>query len=218
MPLYEYECDACGHRFEVIQKFSDAPVDVCPKCGGPVQQAAVVAGDSVQGHPACTSPTTRQRQSRATSSGKDARDVEVRRRQERIVGGDVEGGRRATSKSDTKTGERRRRRDKLADRPRRVADARRLARRTAPVRVERLRGTRGRARPGRAAAARSRPSPSGSPACCRCRGGRRRPRRRRAAALQQLRAGRWSAGSRRCGRCRSRRAPRRCRASGCSGR
>jgi len=36
MPLYEYQCDNCGHRFEVIQKFSDAPVAVCPKCGGPV--------------------------------------------------------------------------------------------------------------------------------------------------------------------------------------
>jgi putative FmdB family regulatory protein len=33
VPIYEYECDACGHRFEVIQKFSDDPIDVCPKCG-----------------------------------------------------------------------------------------------------------------------------------------------------------------------------------------
>jgi putative FmdB family regulatory protein len=38
MPLYEYQCDACGHRFEVIQKFSDAPVEVCPKCGSPVRK------------------------------------------------------------------------------------------------------------------------------------------------------------------------------------
>ncbi|MGE3275995.1 MAG: FmdB family zinc ribbon protein [Vicinamibacterales bacterium] len=36
MPLYEYQCEACGHRFEVIQKFSDAPLDTCPKCGGRV--------------------------------------------------------------------------------------------------------------------------------------------------------------------------------------
>ncbi len=34
MPLYEYQCDKCTHRFEVIQKFSDAPIEVCPKCGG----------------------------------------------------------------------------------------------------------------------------------------------------------------------------------------
>ncbi len=38
MPLYEYECEACAHRFEVIQKFSDAPISVCPKCGGAVHK------------------------------------------------------------------------------------------------------------------------------------------------------------------------------------
>ena len=39
MPLYEYECDACGRRFEVIQKYSDAPVEVCRECGkGPVRR------------------------------------------------------------------------------------------------------------------------------------------------------------------------------------
>jgi putative FmdB family regulatory protein len=38
MPLYEYECDACGHRFEVIQKHSDPPADKCPVCGGAVHK------------------------------------------------------------------------------------------------------------------------------------------------------------------------------------
>jgi putative FmdB family regulatory protein len=39
MPLYEYQCDACGERFEVIQKFSDAPLDICTECGkGPVHR------------------------------------------------------------------------------------------------------------------------------------------------------------------------------------
>jgi len=38
MPLYEYECDSCGHRFEVIQKFSDAPIEKCPKCGSTVRK------------------------------------------------------------------------------------------------------------------------------------------------------------------------------------
>jgi putative FmdB family regulatory protein len=38
MPLYEYECTACAHRFERIQKFSDPLVDVCPKCGGAVRK------------------------------------------------------------------------------------------------------------------------------------------------------------------------------------
>ena len=38
MPLYEYQCDSCGHRFERIRKFSDPPVEVCPACGGSVQK------------------------------------------------------------------------------------------------------------------------------------------------------------------------------------
>jgi putative FmdB family regulatory protein len=37
MPLYEYECEN-GHRFEVIQKFSDPLVDKCPTCGSPVRK------------------------------------------------------------------------------------------------------------------------------------------------------------------------------------
>ena len=38
MPLYEYQCDACGGRFEVIQKFSET-TDQCRRCGkGPVKR------------------------------------------------------------------------------------------------------------------------------------------------------------------------------------
>jgi len=38
MPLYEYQCKKCGHRFEKIQKFSDKLVKKCPECGGTVEQ------------------------------------------------------------------------------------------------------------------------------------------------------------------------------------
>jgi putative FmdB family regulatory protein len=39
MPLYEYKCDACGARFELIRKFSDPPLDQCSVCGkGPVEK------------------------------------------------------------------------------------------------------------------------------------------------------------------------------------
>jgi putative FmdB family regulatory protein len=46
MPLYEYQCEACSHRFEVIQKFSDPLVEVCPKCGGHVQK--LIASPAIQ--------------------------------------------------------------------------------------------------------------------------------------------------------------------------
>jgi putative FmdB family regulatory protein len=39
MPLYEYECDACGQRFELIRKFSESEVGTCTLCGkGPVRR------------------------------------------------------------------------------------------------------------------------------------------------------------------------------------
>lgn len=33
MPIYEYQCAACGHAFEALQKISDAPLTRCPDCG-----------------------------------------------------------------------------------------------------------------------------------------------------------------------------------------
>lgn len=33
MPIYEYQCEACGHQEEVIQKISDKPLTKCPECG-----------------------------------------------------------------------------------------------------------------------------------------------------------------------------------------
>jgi putative FmdB family regulatory protein len=38
LPLYEYECEKCGHRFEKIQKFSDPPPKACPRCKGRVKK------------------------------------------------------------------------------------------------------------------------------------------------------------------------------------
>ncbi len=35
MPIYEYECKACGHRLEKLQKMSDDPLVDCPKCSKP---------------------------------------------------------------------------------------------------------------------------------------------------------------------------------------
>ncbi len=38
MPLYEYRCNRCGTTFEVMQKFSDAPLATHPECGGDVER------------------------------------------------------------------------------------------------------------------------------------------------------------------------------------
>lgn len=38
MPIYEYICKGCGREFEVLQKFSDNPLDKCEACGGAVEK------------------------------------------------------------------------------------------------------------------------------------------------------------------------------------
>ncbi len=38
MPIYEYECTVCAHRFETMQRISDPPLESCPECGEPVRK------------------------------------------------------------------------------------------------------------------------------------------------------------------------------------
>jgi len=38
MATYEYKCAKCGDVFEAVQKMSDAPLERCPKCDGPVER------------------------------------------------------------------------------------------------------------------------------------------------------------------------------------
>ncbi len=44
MPIYGYKCTQCGHEFEVQQKFSDEPLQVCPKCQGKLNKVFYPAG------------------------------------------------------------------------------------------------------------------------------------------------------------------------------
>ena len=38
MPLYEYQCNACGHRLEVLQRLGEPPLTTCPECGGELRK------------------------------------------------------------------------------------------------------------------------------------------------------------------------------------
>jgi putative FmdB family regulatory protein len=44
MPTYEYQCKTCGHHFERVQRFSDAPLTECPQCSGVVRRVIHPAG------------------------------------------------------------------------------------------------------------------------------------------------------------------------------
>ena len=50
MPIYGYQCQACGHEFELMQKMSDAAPSVCPACGKPdVRKQLSAAGFQLKG-------------------------------------------------------------------------------------------------------------------------------------------------------------------------
>lgn len=44
MPIYEYECEACGVRFERFQRITDKPLTVCPECDGRVYRVLQPVG------------------------------------------------------------------------------------------------------------------------------------------------------------------------------
>ena len=43
MPIYEYQCTECGFQKEVLQKISDEPLTICPRCGEPAMKKMVSA-------------------------------------------------------------------------------------------------------------------------------------------------------------------------------
>ena len=61
MPFYEYACQACGHRLEVMQKMSDEPLKECPQCHKAELKKLISAGGfthkptGIDNAPACAS-------------------------------------------------------------------------------------------------------------------------------------------------------------------
>ena len=49
MPVYEYECDGCRKVFEVQQRMVDAPLTVCPECGGEVRKLISMSSFQLKG-------------------------------------------------------------------------------------------------------------------------------------------------------------------------
>ena len=245
LPLYEYQCARCG-RFEVIRKFSDAPLSACPTCGEEIHKLLSAPAIQFKGTGWYVTDYARK-------SGSDAKS------------GDSGSGSKESSSKESSSKECAPRRTPALLRPphqktalRRAAAPRsnsssrrnlslpkipRAARSGGPtflaerrrsrtssgssdrrarrrqLELQRLQVLAERRRPGLRASARTPPSPSGSRACCRRRGARPRSGSRRAGRLSV--EGADAVGeldlAARVARRRSR-APRRCPGSGCSGR
>ena len=81
MPLYEYQCQKCSHRFEKIQKFSDKPVKKCPECGGQVEQT--ISAPAVQFKGSGWYVTDYAKKSHTSSSDSGSKDSKETKKDEK---------------------------------------------------------------------------------------------------------------------------------------
>jgi putative FmdB family regulatory protein len=72
LPLYEYECPKCG-TFELVRKFSDAPLETCPTCAQPVEKLA--SAPAIQFKGTGWYITDYARKSSGAEGGKEAKDT-----------------------------------------------------------------------------------------------------------------------------------------------
>jgi putative FmdB family regulatory protein len=49
MPLYEYHCASCDKTHEIMQKFSEAPLETCPDCGGSLEKLMSLSSFALKG-------------------------------------------------------------------------------------------------------------------------------------------------------------------------
>ncbi len=75
MPLYEYECNDCDHRFERIQKFSDPLVSTCPVCSGEVRKLLSSPAIQFKGTGWYVTDYARKPSDKAAGDAKDGSDA-----------------------------------------------------------------------------------------------------------------------------------------------
>jgi putative FmdB family regulatory protein len=72
VPIYGYRCNSCGHEFEVYQRMSDDPVEVCPNCQGKVNRKLYPTGVVFKGSGYYSTDYKDSGKSSASSNGSDA--------------------------------------------------------------------------------------------------------------------------------------------------
>jgi putative FmdB family regulatory protein len=99
MPLYDYLCQKCGHRFEKIQKFSDRIVTKCPECGGRVER--VISAPAVQFKGSGWYVTDYASKSQASSSPDGGKDSQTGEKAKAETAGKDESAKRDSARGDS---------------------------------------------------------------------------------------------------------------------
>lgn len=74
MPTYEYACRECGQHLEVVQSFTDDPLETCQRCGGPLRKVFSAAGIIFKGSGYYVTDTRAARSTASASSGTSSPD------------------------------------------------------------------------------------------------------------------------------------------------
>jgi putative FmdB family regulatory protein len=71
MPTYQYACTSCGEQLEVVQKFSDDPLTICPACSGALRKVFSPVGVVFKGS-GFYKTDSRSKSSSGSSTAKDS--------------------------------------------------------------------------------------------------------------------------------------------------
>lgn len=77
MPIYEYACKDCGHRFDARQSWSDDPLTVCPECTGAIRRVLHPAGVIFKGSGWYITDSRKGKESNGASSSSDTGSTET---------------------------------------------------------------------------------------------------------------------------------------------
>jgi putative FmdB family regulatory protein len=102
MPLYEYVCDN-GHRFELIRKFSDPPLEKCPTCGAPVHKQQSAPAIQFKGSGFYITDYAKKEHVAAAKADKAPSSASTSTSTETSSGGETKSESKSETKSESKT-------------------------------------------------------------------------------------------------------------------
>jgi putative FmdB family regulatory protein len=105
MPLYEYECKKCGHRFEKIQLYSDKMVKKCPECGGQVEQMISAPAVQFKGSGWYVTDYAKKSSSPGASGDSSSKDKDKKDDKSKSDGGSKESSSKESSSKDSSSKE-----------------------------------------------------------------------------------------------------------------
>ena len=119
MPLYEYECKKCHHRFERIVKYSDLPMKKCPDCGGPVEQTITAPAVQFKGSGWYVTDYAKKPSATASSNGDSSSKEESASKKEAgsKESGSKESGSKESSSKEESASKKEEKRSKSTEKP-----------------------------------------------------------------------------------------------------